>query len=492
LLLICCEIGTVRRWRPIALGVFTPAAPEKSACARVSRRRADLKVGPAAAGAIVSAVRTPPRAAAALLIGLLQAPTTTTAQAGGDDGARLRAALPVLRRNLEEAVVRFWYPRVVDRVHGGYRVAFDADGTPSPDGSKMIVTQARMLWLFARLARAGHRAPEMREAAAHGYRFLIDRMRDPQHGGYVWEVDETGTRVTDPAKVIYGQAFALYALSEYARLTNDATALAHATGLFELVDRHAHDASFGGYFEVFERDWSPPPASKASPIGGAPGAKLMNTHLHLLEAVAEYYRASTSPLARERLFELIAIEGSTVVRKDLVACTDEYRRDWTPVLEGSAARVSYGHDIENVWLLADAVETLGQSNALWLDLYRGLFDYSYRHGYDRQQGGFFYRGAFNAPADQREKIWWVQAEGLMSALTMYRLTRETTYARVFEETLRWVDEQQTDWQAGEWFAEVLPGGSTRGVKGDRWKEGYHNGRALVESIRIIESLTDDR
>ena len=440
----------------------------------------------------MSTVLTPVRGTAAFLIVLFQVPAVTAPQPGGDDAVRLRATLPVLRRNLEEAVVRFWYPRVVDRVHGGYRVAFDADGKPSPDGSKMIVTQARMLWLFARLARAGHRTPEMREAAAHGYRFLVDRMRDPEHSGYVWEVDETATRVVDGTKVIYGQAFALYALSEYARLTKDEAVLARATELFEIVDRHAHDGTFGGYFEVFERDWSPPPASKASPIGGPPGAKLMNTHLHLLEAIAEYYRASTSQLARERLFELVAIEGSTVVRKELTACTDEYRRDWTPLLEGSAADVSYGHDVENVWLLADAVQTLGHSNALWLDLYRRLFDYSYRYGYDRQQGGFFSRGRFNAPAHEREKIWWVQAEGLVSALTMFTLTRETTYARVFEQMLRWIDEKQTDWHVGEWYAEVLPDGSTRGVKGDRWKEGYHNGRALLESIRLIEALADER
>jgi cellobiose epimerase len=440
----------------------------------------------------VSTVLTQARAAAVLLVVLFQVPAVVAPQPRDEDATRLRASLPVLRKNLEEAVVRFWYPRVVDRVHGGYRVAFDADGKPAPDGSKMIVTQARMLWLFSRLARAGHRAPEMREAAAHGYHFLVDRMRDPQDGGYFWEVDETATRVADATKVIYGQAFALYALSEYARLTQDETVLARATELFEVVDRHAHDGTFGGYFEVFERDWSPPPASKASPIGGPPGAKLMNTHLHLLEAIAEYYRASASPPARERLLELVAIEGNTVVRKELTACTDEYRRDWTPILEGSAADVSYGHDVENVWLLADAVKTLGHSNAIWLDLYRRLFDYSYRYGYDRQQGGFFSRGPFNAPADEREKIWWVQAEGLVSALTLFTLTRESTYARVFEETLRWIDQKQTDWRAGEWYAEVLPDGSTRGVKGDRWKAGYHNGRALLESIRLIESLGDQR
>ena len=112
-------------------------------------------------------------------------------------------------------------------------------------------------------------------------------MWDRQHGGYVWEVDESGARVTDAAKVIYGESFALYALSEYARATGDAGALARATQIFELIDGHAHDATYGGYFEAYEADWSAPPASKPSPIGGPAGAKLMNTHLHLLEAFAE-------------------------------------------------------------------------------------------------------------------------------------------------------------------------------------------------------------
>ena len=419
---------------------------------------------------------------------LLVPVSNLTSLSAQDATASLRATLPSLQKNLDEAVVRFWYPRVIDRTHGGYRVAFDANGAPTPDGSKMIVTQARMLWLFARLARSGYRVPEMRDAAAHGYQFLVNRMWDRQHGGYLWEVDETGTRVADGTKVTYGEAFALYALSEYARATGDTGALTRATELFELIDTRAHDGTYGGYFELFDRDWSPAPAGKASPIGGAPGAKLMNTHLHLLEAVAEYYRASRSAKALERLHELIAIQGSAVVRKELTACTDEYRRDWTPILEGTGARVSYGHDIENIWLLADAVQTVGQSNAPWLDLYRRLFDYSKRHGYDTAHGGFFHRGRFNEDAGERQKIWWVQAEGLMSALTMYRLTREPEYAQVFEGTLRWVSTRQTDWTNGEWFAEVRPDGSTAGVKGDRWKEGYHNGRALIESIRLIGEL----
>ena len=426
-------------------------------------------------------------AAAGLLAVLVQPPAAMRGDAMA--AVDLRAHVPALQKNLETAVVGFWYPRVIDRKGGGYRVAFDAAGRPTADGSKMIVTQARMTWLFARLARSGHRPAEMLEAATHGYRFLAERMWDREHGGFVWEVDESGSRVQDARKVVYGQAFALYALSEYARASGRPEPLDLAVRLFELLETHAHDKVFGGYFEHFTRDWSPPDATSASPIGGRPGAKLMNTHLHLLEAYAELVRAGGPSLARERLLELITIESNTVVRKELTACTDEYRRDWTPVVDEAAARVSYGHDLENIWLLADAVETAGGSNALLLDLYRRLFDYSKRHGYDEAAGGFFYRGRFDEAADERAKIWWVQAEALVSALTMYRLTREPAYASVFARTLDWVSTRQTDWTNGEWFAEVHPDGAVRGVKGDRWKEGYHNGRALIESLRVIDELS---
>jgi mannobiose 2-epimerase len=415
--------------------------------------------------------------------------TTAPARSAAAARADLVALAPAIRRNLEEAVVRFWYPKSIDREHGGYLLAFDESGGRTGWPPKMIVTQARMVWLFARLARSGYRRADMLDAAAQGYRFLADRMWDREHGGFFWEVDPTGMIVTDGDKYLYGQSFALYALSEYAQASGDRAALELANRTFDLIEQHGRDPEFGGYFEFRLRDWSAPPADRASHVGGPPGAKLMNTHLHLLESVAEYYRASHSPVARDRLFELITIQSNAVVRKELTACTDQYERNWTPILEGGAARVSYGHDLENIWLLADAMRTVDQSNAPLMDLYRRLFAYSTTHGFDESRGGFFSSGPFNAPADQQQKIWWVEAEALVSALTMFELTGDAQYADVFARTWRWVNEHQTDWTHGDWFQEVLPDGKTRGVKADAWKAGYHNGRALIECLERLKAFS---
>jgi mannobiose 2-epimerase len=407
-----------------------------------------------------------------------------------DDRSKAEAFIPQFEKALEENIVRFWYPRCLDRNNGGYIINFGPRGEPKSEDTKMIVTQARMLWLFARLARGGYQGPgwgrkELLEAAEWGYRFLKEKMWDHENGGFYWEVDATGDRKLRPRKHLYGQSFGLYALAEYYLASNRKDVLDFAVRFFNLLEGKAHDETYGGYIESFNEDWASPPDGEPSYMRPT-GLKLMNTHLHLLEAMTTFYRAGKLPLARERLLELITIESSTVVRKELGACTDKYTRDWGPRLEGDYARVSYGHDLENIWLLMEANDAAGLPNAPLLDLYRTLFAYSLKHGYDQQNGGFFDSGLPREPADRQNKTWWVQAEVLVSALRMYEMTRDPTYWRVFAKTWNFVNERQIDWETGEWHATITPAGKASGDKATIWKAGYHNGRALIECLELLK------
>ncbi len=222
--------------------------------------------------------------------------------------------------------------------------------------------------------------------------------------------------------------------------------------------------------------------------GGTGSLKLMNTHLHLLEAMTTFHQLTKLPLARERLLELIAIQSNAVVRKDVAACTDKYERDWTPRLGNHWNRVSYGHDIENVWLLDDALHAADVAKSPYVDLFRQMFGYSRKYGFDEERGGFFDSGGFRAPADQKQKVWWVQSEALVSSLKMFVLTRDPSYLAVFRKTWDFVNRYQTDWRHGEWHSTVNEKLVGTGDKGQNWKSAYHNGRALIECIRILGSL----
>ena len=170
------------------------------------------------------------------------------------------------------------------------------------------------------------------------------------------------------------------------------------------------------------------------------------------------------------------------------ACTDRYLENWEPLRGVNDDRVSYGHDVENVWLLVRACKSAGINGYLLLDLYRTLFHYALDYGFDWSEGGFYESGPLGAPADRRDKIWWVQAEGLLSALQMHHLTDDELYLNCFSRTLQWIFNHQADWQHGDWHAKIDQDGKVSGVKAGAWKAPYHNGRAMLSCLDLLASL----
>jgi len=392
-----------------------------------------------------------------------------------------------LERILTQNIMPFWYPASIDGEKGGYYLNHDIHDKPMGEGTKMIVTQGRMVWFFSKAFNTRWRGTEFLEAAEHGYHFLRDRMWDTGNGGFLWEVDWEGNPLR-LSKHMYGQAFGLYALSEFAMASKDEEALGLARRLFNLMEKHSHDDQHGGYREYFLRDWSDAPVDEQGYLGSIPEVKLMNTHLHMLEALITYYKASKDPVARERLNEMIFVLSNSVVRKTIGACAEEFHSDWTPLHGPEHGRVSYGHDLENVWLLMHASRTVGIPDSLLSDLYRTLFSYSSRFGFDTQEGGLYESGPLNQPADRLDKVWWIQAEALVSEIYMYHLTRDPLYLGYFEKTLDWIENHLVDWKNGDWFNTIRPDGKPVGNKADIWKSAYHNSRAMIEALAKLKQL----
>jgi mannobiose 2-epimerase len=169
----------------------------------------------------------------------------------------LRNYIPKLEKNLKQNIVAFWLSKSLDLTNGGYTINFGPKGEPKEPGTKMIVTQARTVWLFSRVVRAGYGGPEHLQAAEHGYRFLKEKMWDAKNGGFYWEVDVTGNQKLKPGKHLYGQAFGLYALSEYYLASKKREVLDLAIRLFTVLESKSHDKTYAGYVEFFNEDWTP-------------------------------------------------------------------------------------------------------------------------------------------------------------------------------------------------------------------------------------------
>jgi cellobiose epimerase len=399
-----------------------------------------------------------------------------------------------MEQHFRTGVLARWFPRCLDREHGGFLPSFNEDWSPGAKQDKTIVFQSRMTWVAAEVSRRlPDLAEEYRGYVRHGVTFLDQVMWDKEHGGFYWGLDRAG-RVTEAygeEKHLYGISFAIYGLSAAYRATQDPRALDLAQRSFRWLDAHAHDVEHGGYYEAYGPLHGPNaarPAKRTDALGTRYGFKSMNSHIHLLEALTELSRVWPDPQVKERLQEVFLVVRDRIVVEP--GCMNLYfTRDWRAVPDHD----SFGHDVETAYLLLEAAEALHQpDDPRTVAVARSLVDHALEQGWDAQRGGFYDKGAAFAPAWAHEKVWWTQAEGLNALLLMHvRFGKESPrYWAAFLKQWEFIWNHQVDHRHGEWYGTVSAEGAPRPgeAKGSIWKAAYHNGRALMNVSETLRQL----
>jgi cellobiose epimerase len=158
---------------------------------------------------------------------------------------------------------------------------------------------------------------------------------------------------------------------------------------------------------------------------------------------------------------------------------DRHHQDWSPV---AAWRSSFGHDLEAGWLSMRSIQVLGESDTTMLPVWRSLWENALENGLDHDRGGIYIGGEPGQPADQLDKVWWVQAEALVGAHLMHWRTGDSRYEEAFLRILDWIVRGQADWERGDWYGVVAPDGTVTGNKAGAWECPFHQGRALLECL----------
>src|SRR5215471_19685925 len=140
-----------------------------------------------------------------------------------------------------------WYPKDMDSMYGGFLSEFTYDFKPTSNQNKFIVTQARHTWCTSKAAMRYPNVTYYKALAQNGYKFLHDVMWDKTYGGFYTMVDRKGN-VIDATKNAYGNAFGIYALAAYCKLTNDPDAINFAQEAFMWMENHSHDPVHKGYY----------------------------------------------------------------------------------------------------------------------------------------------------------------------------------------------------------------------------------------------------
>jgi len=388
-----------------------------------------------------------------------------------------------VRDELHNNIIPFWLTHAADRQHGGFigwmTNALEVDAQ-RPKG---LILNARLLWTFAALARSrgGNECVQM---ARYAYETLMGTFWDAECGGAFWRLRYDG-QVLDATKKIYGQAFVIYALVEYYLFSGDTEALGRARQVFGLIENHARDKEFDGYYESLDRNWTVSHDQRLSEED-MDVPKSMNNHLHLLEAYTHLYSVWQDDLLRKRLLGLIAIFREHILDSQ----KRHFRLFFDAQWNSQCARVSFGHDIEGSWLLHRAAEVLNhpgllaEVGELAVRIARGV----YVEGLDGWKGVFYEADA--AGRIVTEKHFWCQAEAVVGFLNAYQVGGEEEFMETAWRIWQYIETYQVDKEHGDWFWKVYQDGrpDPDKPKVSEWKCPYHSGRACLEIMRRLDGM----
>jgi cellobiose epimerase len=201
-------------------------------------------------------------------------------------------------------ILPFWLSNGRNTENRGFFGIIDADMVVKKGAPRGGLLTCRILWSFSAAYRR-YRDPSYLELATWAYRDLVDHFLDPEARGLFWTIAEKDGAPKDAYKLIYLQVFGIYALTEYFRVTNDRPAVAKAMAIYHLIEAHARDRMYGGYFDALDRKWSRLRAPRHHALGSAP--KSVNFHLHILEAYTNLLRVWADPDLRATQRELLEV-----------------------------------------------------------------------------------------------------------------------------------------------------------------------------------------
>ena len=407
-----------------------------------------------------------------------------------------------LENHLKNELLPFWLDRSKDDVNGGFITHFDQDGIDTGEDEKSLIAQTRCIYTMSSAHRAGYGEGRCGEFARHGVDFLIDKMWDREHGGFYWMVDRKGNIKIDK-KILYGLSFAIYSLSEYTLATGDPRGLEYAEKVFGLLQTNCADTMYGGYWEMFERDWT-----LCGPGSGGGDRKTLDVHMHLMEAFTTLYECSGKELHKRKLNEDIELLLKRIIHPEYKTGIPQFWRDWSvaPQIKfdiiwgwdrfsdsgeknNAVDNTCYGHNAEFAWLLLHALDVEKADPQPYWNVFRIIFDHTVNYGIDWEYGGVYVEGPHSGGVYDREKEFWQQAEVMIGVLDGCLMFDEPKYWEAYKNVQRFVLDKMVNKKVGEWYPLMSRTGEPIWTHmGHSWKINYHTVRAAIQSIVRLNKL----
>ncbi|MCJ7993425.1 AGE family epimerase/isomerase [Rhizobium cremeum] len=347
--------------------------------------------------------------------------------------------------DLADGLFSFFQRQAINPKGGFFDLTRDGKPLNTDNPVRSIHMAARMVHCYAIGDLLGR--PGAADVVDHGMKFLWERHRDTEHGGYFWQVDDNGA--ADAGKQGYGHAFVLLAASS-AKVVGHPLADAMLTDITEVLETRFWEERFGAIAEEFSRDWQP-----------VPGYRGQNSNMHLTEALMAAFEATgdNGYLAKaESIADLLirrraAEQGYRVPEHfDEVWTLDRIYYHENEMFRPSGT--TPGHWLEWARLILQ-LWVLGGKRHDWMpEAARGLFFQSMSLGWDKEKGGFFYTLDWENVPDKRFKLWWPLCEGAGAAHFLNQLSPSDFHEESYRKIWSFIASNNLDPAFGGWHEEL--------------------------------------
>ncbi|MGQ3054668.1 MAG: AGE family epimerase/isomerase [Roseateles sp.] len=370
-----------------------------------------------------------------------------------------------------EALLLHWH-RHAPRPDGSFQTRFDRAWKPLSQPELELTAQARLVYTFA----AGHEFIDdagYLAVARRGADYLLERFRDPVHGGFFHTVAADGS----PRAVVkraYGHAFALLALAEVYRVSGNERYRDAAQQAWREIELGFGDLA-GGLVNECDREFKP-----------IAGGRTQNPVMHMFEALLCLRGASgdkTAEAGARRLGDFVAyklLQGQGESEGGGAFVPEWYDAAWQPLpTKAAGGYIDIGHQFEWSHLLMTGAPVA----PVYAQVAERVLAYALSAGYDDIDGGCGMRAFPDGGRADMRKGWWQQAECMHALLVAAQATGRTDLWRRYEQTQALVKEQLVDAEHGGWrMADALPCKSG-GCK-DEQPDPYHMVRLHQAALKV--------
>jgi N-acylglucosamine 2-epimerase len=378
--------------------------------------------------------------------------------------------LTTYRDGLLNDTVPFWFPRSVDREHGGFLHCLDRDGS-LVDTDKSVWVQGRMSWMLLTMYNGFEHRPEWLEWARGGLEF-IDRHCFDTDGRMFFHVTREG-RPIRKRRYAYSESFAAIAHAAYARATGNDRSAARARELFDQFTRWN-----------FTPGLMPPKFTDIRPMIGM-GPRMITI------VTAQELRANLGedPVLTGWIDRCIEEIRRWFLKPEIRCVMESVGPDGEILDHFDGRTLNPGHAIEGAWFIMQ--EGRHRNDAGLVRLGCDMLDWMWERGWDREYGGIFYfRDVYGKPVQEYwhdMKFWWPHDETIIATLMAWLLTGEEKYERMHRQVHDWSHQHFADPEHGEWYGYLHRDGRvSTSLKGNLWKSFFHHPRMQWTCWQLLE------